>query len=191
MKKTQTTIVTALIAISLLSLTACESRIDRELREMEEAHNAISDLASNFGIELPEFGDTSGSITAEPDEDYQINTGYALLPVEILLNPETINRKHIGSRYYVPASTVEFYQDSTADGYYLLLYHDELTDEILDNDGWTPFFSLIITGTQTQEGWSEVEINENYIFYFEYSGYDESLGLHFGEYKSHSPYAPW
>ena len=191
MKKSKTIIIAALISASLLSLIGCESQIDRELREMEEAHNAVSDLASNFVITLPEFGDTSDFEEVEPDEDYQVNTRYTLLPSEILLDPNVNLRKHIGNRYYVTAGTADGTGTTDPEGFYLFLYHEDLTEEVYESEGWGPFMSFTITGSQSQEGWSEVEIGESYIFYFEYLGYDESSEQHYGKYESHSPYDLW
>jgi NDP-sugar pyrophosphorylase family protein len=191
MKKIKIVIVSALISVSLLSLIACESKIDRELREMEETHNAISEFAESFGIELPEFRDTSGSVMEVNDEDSQVDTNYTLFPIEIILDNSTNLNKHIGKRYYLPALVVEVFDDHSGqnrEGYELLLFHEDLNDEILEKEGWDPFFSFSIVGSDSQGGWRDIEYNESYIFCFEYLGYDELSKKHLGNYETHSFY---
>jgi len=187
-------ILAVLISVCAVTLIACESKIDRELREMEETHNAISDLAREFGIELPEFGDTSGSVTITPDEkqpeEYVINSNFTLLPIEIIRDPETNLNRHIGKRYYVHAVMIgDYFSGDGFDLYELFLSHEGLADVDPDVDGWEYFFALSLAVTPEQVDWEDTVYSEEHIYYFEYLGYDDEARKHLGKYVSHSPWS--
>ena len=124
------------------------------------------------------------------NEEYVINSNFTLLPIEIIRNPETNLNRHIGKRYYVHAVMIgDYFSGDGFDLYELFLSHEGLEDVDPDVDGWEYFFALSLAVTPEQVDWEDTVYGTEYIYYFEYLGYDDEAGKHLGKYVSHSPWS--
>lgn len=105
-------------------------------------------------------------------------------PAEILSISKSGRNKFTGNRYYVPAFTIEkdyFDFDDGMEILYIVMNHPEIED-IVD------VISVSLISSISQPGWSDVEGNQDHIFYFEYIEYDGDLQMHYVKYESHEPY---
>jgi len=170
-----------LIATSVLVLASCSDPYEEELRQMQEAHDAISDFASGLGIDLPEFGDTSASDITGGNTDSI--SGYSLLPIEALLISSSGRNNFNGNRYYAEGMIMEVGELSGNKEYILFLPFLE------ENETWTNF--AIIADNATENFLDYMFNGEDIRFFFEFAGFSNELGVAYGNFLSSELYDPF
>jgi len=170
-----------LIAMFVFVLTACSDPYEEELRQMQEAHDAISDFASDLGIVLPEFGSTSDADTTGGNTDSI--SGYSLLPIEALSITSSGRNNFSGNRYYAEGMIMEVGELSGNKEYVLFLPFLE------ENETWINF--AIIADNANERFIEYMFDGESIRFSFEFVGFSNELGVAYGNFISYELYDPF
>jgi len=170
-----------IVAITVIVLTACSDPYEEELRQMQEAHDAISDFASDMGITLPEFGDVSGTDTI-PDNTEPLS-GYSLIPIEAILMTSSGRNSFSGNRYYAEGMITDI--GILLDGSEYILFLPFLEE----NETWVNI--AIITENAGEEFFDYMFNGESIRFFFEFVGFLDEIEYASGNFISYEIYDPF
>jgi len=193
-----------LLAASIFTLAACRAdgyvdratlesvQLERDLQAITEIHTALKDFGTDVGDPDDLSIAVAGSITArgsgvheartEPG-NAQDNTDFNDFPVEEILSLTVPgDNRFTGNYYYVYGLVMEW--GILEDGFEIKIIY-------LDYEENVEYRCMAIVGTDTQEGWDEIEPGAPTKFYIKYTGYSAEHNMPCGYYEFHELYDPF
>jgi hypothetical protein len=167
-------LIVAAMVFSLSVLFACGDLYAEELQGLRDMHDALSDLASDFGIDLPDLGDIIGG--EPPADDSGTLSGYSLLPIEALLATDSESRRYRGNLYYAEGLITDIGYFSDGKEYIQLLPFLE------ENELWSV---ITIRVNSYADFYGYYADFQDIRFYFEFVGFSDELESTYGYFKAY------